>query len=251
MCLFTRGPQHPSFFFKGAHEMGCRSRGGATGACQSGLNCANRVSTPRAVAKEPLPTTLRFPSPHPQTQSTSFLPEAEATRAWPPPHSQRMSTSRGRGAEPAANGVAAAQYRGAAHTITAPPDRRRARPGVGCARQPRALEARRTSRAPRKPRSAASAPPRSRAHSSAPSPSPLHPGPAARPALEAPRESSSSEPPSSPNRSSTARGRAGGEGSGRGPGTSRVVGSPRTPYLGGRRGADRRSSSGSEPGGRR
>ncbi|OBS74414.1 hypothetical protein A6R68_15049, partial [Neotoma lepida] len=38
-------------------------------------------------------------------------------------------------ANPAANGVAAAQYRGAAHTITAPQDRRRARPGVGCARQ--------------------------------------------------------------------------------------------------------------------
>lgn len=197
MCPFTRGPRHPTFFFKGAQEMGCRSPGGATGACQSGLNCANRVSTPRAVAKEPLPTTLRFPSPHPQTQSTSFLPEAEATRAWPPPRCQRTSTSRGRGAEPAANGVAAAQYRGAAHTITAPQDRRRARPGVGCARQPQALEARRTSRAPHKPRSAASAPPCSRAHSSAPSPNPLHPGPA-RPALEAPRESPSSEPPSSP-----------------------------------------------------
>ncbi|XP_052578412.1 uncharacterized protein LOC128100370 [Peromyscus californicus insignis] len=34
---------------------------------------------------EPLPATVRFPSPHPQTQSTSFLPEAAATRAWPPP----------------------------------------------------------------------------------------------------------------------------------------------------------------------
>lgn len=66
-----------------------------------------------------------------------------------------------------------------------------------------------------------------------------------------PRESPSSEPPSSSNRSSTASGKARGGGGGRGPGTSRVVASPRTPYLGGRRGADRRSSSGSEPGGRR
>lgn len=200
---------------------------------------------------EPLPATVRFPSPYPQTQSTSFLPEAAATRAWPPPRGPRTSSSRGRGAEPAANGVAAAQYRGAAHTITAPQDRRRARPGVGCARQLRALEARRTSRAPRRPGSATSAPPRSRAHSPAPSPSPLHPGLAARQAQEAPRESPPRNPPSPPNRSSTASGRAGGGGGGRGPRTSPVAGSPRTLYLGGRRGADRRSGSGSERGGRR
>lgn len=155
--------------------------------------CKPRLNSQR-LGKEPLPATVRFPSPHPQTQSTSFLPEAAATRAWPPPRCPRTSSSQRRGAEPAANGVAAAQYRGAAHTITAPQDRRRARPGVGCARQLRALEARRTSPAPRRPRSAASAPPRSRAHSPAPSPNPLHPGPAALPAQEAPRESPSSNP---------------------------------------------------------
>lgn len=200
MRPFTRGPRHPSFFFKGAYEMSCRSPGGETGACQSGLNCVNRVSTPRAVAKEPLPTTLRFPSPHPQTQSTSFLPEAEATRAWPPPRCQRTSTSRGRGAESAANGVAAAQYRGAAHTIPPPRTGGAHGPEWGAPGSPRHLKLGAPLGRPASP--GAQPPPLPALWHTRPPPAPTHSTQGQLAQLwKLPVSSPSSEPPSSPSRS--------------------------------------------------
>lgn len=106
MCPFTSGPRNPCFCSEGAHERGCRSPGGATGACQSGLNCANRVSTPRAVARSPslplyasrphipkhspLPFSRRQrpPEPGPRPAARERLPPGDAVRsplqtAWP------------------------------------------------------------------------------------------------------------------------------------------------------------------------
>lgn len=105
-CPFTRGPRNPGFFSESAHERGCRSLNGATGAYQSGLNCANRVSTPRAVARSPslplcasrphipkhspLPFSLRQrpPEPGPRPAASERLPPEDAVQsplqtAWP------------------------------------------------------------------------------------------------------------------------------------------------------------------------
>lgn len=87
--------------------------------------CQPRPNSPRR-GGEPLLVTLRFPSSHPQTQSTSLLAAADP-RSRPPPASPRTPSYPATRGRVAASRVAAAQYRGAARTIAAPQDRRRAR----------------------------------------------------------------------------------------------------------------------------
>lgn len=149
-----------------------------------------------APGREPLP--LNASRPHISKQSIPFCTaSAAATRARPPPRRLRTPASPGRGAEPAANRAAAAQYRGAAHTITAPQDRRHGA-GVGCARQPPHSGPGAPLEEPRGPRVQASPPPPRSVPLTRPPPrpSPLRPGrsrlparPPPQPRREAPRAS--------------------------------------------------------------
>lgn len=259
----------PGFCSRGTPENGSRSPPGRDRGLQKWAQlCKPRLNSPRR-GREPLPATQRFPSSDPQTQSTSLLEAAAvaATRARPPPRRGRTPSSPGRGAQPAANSVAAAQYRGAAHTITAPQDRRRAPPGSGV--RPAAPGTRgqaHLSGTPRPPEctSSAGAPPHAaaaaaaRSHSPAPRPSPLRPGrsrfpapPSSAPAQEASPPVPLPRTPQPPHPLTAAQRPA--AGGGRRPGARKRLdrGDPgRTPYLGGRRGGDGRSGSASERGGR-
>lgn len=123
-CPFPQGPptlpaSAPTVHLRGAPGLLAPSRD--RGLPKWAQLCKPRLNSPRP-GWEPLPATQRFPSSHPQIHSTSLLAAAAvaATRARPPLGRLRTSSSPGHGAQLAANGVAAAQYRGAAHTITAP-----------------------------------------------------------------------------------------------------------------------------------
>lgn len=209
--------------------------GGGTGPCQSGFNSANPVSTPRAAAGGPSPP-LRASRPHSPTHSPlPFSPRRRQPSPAPAPPPEDAS-SPGRGAEPAAHRAAAAQYRGAARAITAPQDRRRARPASGVRPQPGTRGPAHLS-GPAAPHSQARSPVLAPARSArgaaarrAPSSTPGRTSPGA------PLPGPPGPPP--PNRSSTAGGSGGRRG--RRPGArkrpDRRV--PRTPYLGERRGGD-------------
>lgn len=256
----------PDFRSDVTPEQGTRPLRGGTGACRSELNSANLISTPRAKEGGPsLP--LNASRPHIPKQSTSLLAAAAvaATRARPPPRRLRTPASPGRGAEPAANGVAAAQYRGAAQRTQSPPPRTGGAqgPGVGCARRPPpARAARHTTPAPQSPQSAPPlpAPPHSGTLTRPPpQPTPpraqplpcaplLSPGAGSSPAYPSPEPLSSPTPLTAAQRPAASAGEGGRRPGARKRPDRRDPG--RTPYLGGRRGGDRRSGSASERGGR-
>lgn len=225
--------------------------GGGTGACRSGLNSANLVSTPRAEAGSP---SLPLNASRPHIPKHSPLPFSRRP-PWRQPETGPRPAARERlpprDAVPSPLQTVWPPHNTAARRTQSPPPRTGGAhgPGVGCARRPPTLRARHTSRAPRGPQSAAftAHPPPS--HSPTPRASPLRPGrsrfpapPSSAPAQEAPPRSPLRNPPSPPPPLTAAqRPAAGAGGGGRRPGARKRPdrGDPgRTPYLGGRRGGD-------------